>query len=92
MVIGWNDRRARPVGETRGNVYGEPRGPTTAGTLTQAIYYAENIAPRRREHGDGDLHATSSTDVSSRSISGIDRNPLDAHRGVGNVDYGDSGA
>ena len=47
VVVGWNDATARvsSVADTKGNAYQLAVGPTAvAGALTQAIYYAKNIA------------------------------------------------
>jgi phosphodiesterase/alkaline phosphatase D-like protein len=48
VVVGWNDASAtvQSVTDTKGNVYSRAVGPTViAGTATQSIYYAANIAP-----------------------------------------------
>ncbi|HXB56240.1 MAG TPA: fibronectin type III domain-containing protein, partial [Vicinamibacteria bacterium] len=47
VVVGWNDTKAQvaSVTDTKGNPYQLAVGPTAfAGTLTQSIYYARNIA------------------------------------------------
>jgi chitodextrinase len=47
VVVGWNDDTAtvQSVTDTRGNVYSRAVGPTVmAGSATQSIYYAANIA------------------------------------------------
>ncbi len=48
VVVGWNDatRQVLTVSDTKGNAYLRAVGPTVqAGTATQSIYYAANIAP-----------------------------------------------
>ena len=47
VAVGWNDSTANvtSVTDSKGNVYALAAGPTTiTGTLSQAIYYAKNIA------------------------------------------------
>src|SRR5262249_1478253 len=47
VAVGWNDTQAlvSSVSDARGNVYARAVGPVAlAGTLSQSIYYAKNIA------------------------------------------------
>src|SRR5258706_386653 len=47
VVVGWNDATAtvQSVSDTKGNIYSRAVGPTVlAGSATQSIYYAPNIA------------------------------------------------
>jgi hypothetical protein len=61
VVVGWSDTTAQvqSVTDTVGNTYSLGEGPTLhANDVTQAIYYAKNIAAaeRKRQHRDRDLH------------------------------------
>jgi hypothetical protein len=91
VIVGWNDSYAHvsSVKDSKGNVYQLAVGPTLTGTLSQAIYYAKNIAAAAA--ATNAVTVTFSTaaafpDIRVVEYSGIDPvNPVD--RFVGAVGY-----
>jgi hypothetical protein len=77
VVVGWNDVTASvsSVTDTSGNVYKLAVGPTAGTALTQAIYYAGNIAPAAANANTVTVSFTSGAaypDVRILEYSGID--------------------
>ncbi|MBV9346164.1 MAG: fibronectin type III domain-containing protein [Gammaproteobacteria bacterium] len=98
VVIGWNDTTSTigTVTDSAGNTYRLAVGPTiVSGTITQAIYYAANIAARATNTVTVSFSAAAAyPDVRILEYSGIDpNNPLDVTAaGSGNSTLSSSGA
>ena len=89
VVIGWNDTAARvsAVTDASGNVYQLAAGPTLlSGALSQAIYYAKNIAGASAGANAVQVSFSSAAnyaDVRVLEYSGLDPlNPLEAAAGA----------
>jgi hypothetical protein len=98
VIVGWNDSYAHvnSVKDSKGNVYQLAVGPTVTGTLSQAIYYAKNIAAAAA--ATNAVTVTFSTaaafpDIRVVEYSGIDPvNPVDRFVGtIGNSTTSNSG-
>jgi hypothetical protein len=100
VVVGWNDATAqiRSVTDSVGNTYNLAVGPTVqAGTATQAIYYAKNIAAAAANANTVTVTfspAANTPDIRIAEYSGIDQaNPLDVvAAGQGNGSPSNSGS
>lgn len=95
VVVGWNDSTAQisSISDTKGNAYALAVGPTVVnGFLSQAIYYAKNIAAADANANAVTVNFTSAAnfpDVRILEYSGIDASsPLDvavAAQGTGSL-------
>ena len=85
VVVGWNDTTAKAssVSDTRGNVYSLAAAPLKGTRLTQAIYYATNIASGSNTVKVGFSPAAADPDIRIFEYTGLSTaSPLDATTGA----------